>query len=58
MANIAISDLNRVEVEFAELSDLELEVVMGGSKSRDVSFEAGYSEKNGANVAGKLTLHF
>jgi hypothetical protein len=47
MANITISNLNPVEVEFSELSDLELEVVMGG---KERYAEAGYNQKEGAYV--------
>jgi hypothetical protein len=41
MANIAISDLNSVELEFAELSNLELEAVMGGKGRPKIGFEVG-----------------
>lgn len=56
MANITISDLQPIEVEFAELSDLELEAIMGGKG--EVSVSGGYSEEKGAYVEAKVTFSF
>lgn len=39
MSKIAINDLSQVENEFAELSDLELESVIGGKRVRDYSID-------------------
>jgi hypothetical protein len=36
MAQITISDLHPIENEFAELSDLELESVVGGKGGKDI----------------------
>jgi len=35
MANITISDLQSAELEYEELSDLELEAVIGGKRHRE-----------------------
>ncbi|MEA5564979.1 MULTISPECIES: hypothetical protein [unclassified Anabaena] len=56
MANITISDLQPVELEYAELSDLELEIIMGGKG--EVSVSGGYSEDKGAYVEAKVTFKF
>lgn len=36
MANIKINELQPLEFEFEELSDLELEAIVGGKKAKDV----------------------
>lgn len=56
MANIIISNLNPVEVEFSELSDLELEIVMGGKG--EVYAEGGYNQKDGAYVKAGVRFSF
>lgn len=35
MANITISELRPIETEFEELSDLQLEAVVGGKRQRE-----------------------
>ncbi|WP_193199970.1 hypothetical protein [Nostoc sp. MG11] len=47
MANITIGELCAIETEFSELSDLELESILGG-KERYV--EAGYNQNEGFGV--------
>jgi hypothetical protein len=53
MANITISDLQVAELEYAELSDLELEVVVGGKEGK---VEAGYSQEQGVYASASLTF--
>jgi hypothetical protein len=48
MANITIYELHPSELEYAELSDLELEVVVGG-KERHA--DVGYSQEQGFHVS-------
>lgn len=51
MAQITISDLHPVENEFAELSDLELESVVGGKRNRD------YYDVNGDGKTDKVVTN-
>jgi hypothetical protein len=53
MANITISNLQVAELEYEELSDLELEVVVGG-KERHA--EVGYSQGEGFHVSVGLSF--
>ena len=49
MANITISNLEPAELEYTELSDLELEAVVGG-KEAEPYLEVGYSQEKGFNA--------
>ncbi len=47
MANITIYELHSTELEYAELSELEMEAVMGGV---DLTVKGDVSQENGATV--------
>ena len=55
MANITISNLQLAELEYEELSDLELEVVAGG-REKERHVEVGYSQHEGIHASVGFTF--
>jgi len=53
MANITIGELCAIETEFSELSDLEIESILGG---KERSVDAGYSQEQGWHAGVSITF--